>query len=221
MNATKKLVIMGAGGFGREVHAWLLDAIRNGSCGPTSDTVWEIAGFIDDVSGALDDFPGRPPILSKIDDYEPSPDSYLVCAIANPTIKKELTTKLLAKGAKFFTLIHTSVVIGTNVEIGVGSVICPMTVLSTDLVVGDFVTINSACTVGHDSEIANYSTLSGHCDVTGGVKLREGAFLGSHAVIIPRVTVGEYAVVGAGSVVIRKVAPGITVFGVPAKRLSD
>lgn len=221
MSVIKKLVIMGAGGFGREVHAWLLDAIRNGKCEPTSNTVWEIAGFVDDVSGALDNFPGRPPILSKIADYEPCPDTYLVCAIANPVIKKELTIKLLAKGAKFFTLIHPSVVIGPNVEIGTGTVICPLTVLSTDLVVGDFVTINSACTIGHDSVIANYSTLSGHCDVTGGVKLCEGAFLGSHAVIIPRVTVGEYAVVGAGSVVIRKVAPGTTVFGVPAKRISS
>ena len=56
--------------------------------------------------------------------------------------------------------------------------------------------------------------------MTGGVTLQEGAFLGSHAVIVPKVVVGAYAVVGAGSVVIRKVAPGVTVFGVPAKRIS-
>ena len=62
--------------------------------------------------------------------------------------------------------------------------------------------------------------MSGHCDITGGAKLKEGAFLGSHAVIIPKVTVGEYAVVGAGSVVIRTVGAGVTVFGVPAKRIS-
>lgn len=220
MITTKKLVIMGAGGFGREVHAWLLDAIKNGSCRPTSDTVWEIAGFIDDTSNAPDIFPGLPPILSKIDDYVPSPNTFVVCAIASPVAKKQLTAKLLAKGAEFFTLIHSTVIIGTNVVIGKGTVICPLTVLTTDLVVGEFVTINLGCAVGHDSAIADYCTLSPHCDVTGGVKLLEGAFLGSHAVIVPNVTVGEFAVVGAGSVVIRNVAPGTTVFGVPAKRIS-
>ncbi|MCK6251368.1 acetyltransferase [Pseudomonas fragi] len=220
MRATKKLVIMGAGGFGREVHAWLLDLINKGECKATSDTVWEIAGFIDDVSNAPDIFAGLPPILSKIDDYVPEPNTYVVCAIANPAAKKLLTAKLLDKGAEFFTLIHPTVVIGTNVVIGKGTVICPLSVLSTDLVVGDFVTINSACTIGHDTRTADYCTLSGHCDVTGGVTLLEGAFLGSHAVIVPKVVVGEYAVVGAGSVVIRKVAPGVTVFGVPAKRIS-
>ncbi|WET12373.1 acetyltransferase [Pseudomonas sp. D3] len=217
---TKKLIIMGAGGFGREVHAWLIDSIRNGACKPTSKVVWEIAGFIDDVSNAPDVFPGLPPILSKIEDYMPALNEYVVCAIANPAAKKLLTSKLLTKGTAFFTLIHPSAVVGTNVTIGFGSVICPFTVLSTDLVVGDFVTINSGCTIGHDTSIASYCTLSGNCDVTGGAKLLEGAFLGSRAVIVPNVTVGEYAVVGAGSVVIRKVAPGVTVFGVPAKRIS-
>jgi len=220
MTVINKFVIMGAGGFGREVHAWLLDLIKNGACKPTNDVVWEIAGFIDDVSNAPDIFPGLPPILSKIDDYEPHPNHYIVCAIANPSAKKILSQKLIEKGAKFFTLVHPSAVVGTNVSIGLGTVICPFVVLSTDLVVGDFVTINSVCTIGHDTVISNYCTLSGHCDITGGAKLLEGAFLGSHAVIIPKVTVGEYAVVGAGSVVIRKVGPGVTVFGVPAKRIS-
>jgi len=220
MRITKQLVIMGAGGFGREVHAWLLDSINKGDCKATSDTVLEIAGYITDVYHAPDAYPNLPPILSRIDDYVPEPNTYVVCGIADPAAKKLLTDRLLAKGAEFFTLIHPTVVIGTNVVIGKGTVICPLTVLSTDLVVGDFVTINSSCTVGHDSRTGNYCTLSGHCDVTGGVTLLEGAFLGSHAVIVPKVVVGEYAVIGAGSVVIRKDAPGVTVFGVPAKRIS-
>lgn len=220
MTVTNKFVIMGAGGFGREVHAWLLDLIKSDAYRPTKEVVWEVAGFIDDVSNAPDIFAGLPPILSKIDEYQPTPDSYVVCAIADPAAKKFLSEKLIKKGANFFTLIHPTAIVGTNVSIGQGTVICPFVVLSTDLAVGDFATINSCCTIGHDSVISDFCTLSGHCDITGGAKLLEGAFLGSHAVIIPKVTVGEYAVVGAGSVVIRKVNSGVTVFGVPAKRIS-
>ena len=220
MSLTNKLVIMGAGGFGREVYAWLMDVIKCGVNHALSDMTWEIAGFIDDTSCALDAFPGLPPILSNIEDYEPQSNTYVVCAIANPLVKKRLTERLLTKGVDFFTLIHPTAVIGSRVVIGKGTVICPFTVLSTDLEVGDFVTINSGCTIGHDTLIESFCTLSGHCDVTGDVKLREGVFLGSHAVILPKVIIGQYAVVGAGSVAIRKVAPGVTVFGVPAKRIS-
>jgi len=216
---THKIIIMGCGGFGREVYGWLLDAIKDGALKPTDRVRWEVAGFIDDTSNAPDIFPGLPPILSKIDEFQPDAHTFLVCAIASPQAKKALTEKLLARGAQFLGVVHPTVVIGRNVIIGQGVVICPFTVLSADLVVGDFVTINSGCTIGHDSSIADYCTLSGHCDVTGGVKLAEGVFLGSHAVVIPKVTVGAYAVVGAHSVAIRKVPAGVTVFGVPAKRI--
>lgn len=210
---TKHLIIVGAGGFGREVHAWLKDwiAVNPG---------WAIGGFIDDTAGSLNRFNHYADIRSTIDAYEPSPTDYLVCAIAKPGDKKAVVEKLLAKGAQFFTLVHPSVVMGENVQIGQGSVVCPYTILSVDLVVGAFVTINSSCTIGHDSSIGDFATLSGHCDVTGGVVLEEQVFMGSHASVLPSVRIGAQAIVGAGSVVLRKVAPGTTVFGVPAKRIS-
>jgi sugar O-acyltransferase (sialic acid O-acetyltransferase NeuD family) len=129
--------------------------------------------------------------------------------------------KLLAKGAQFFTLIHPTAIVGENVKIGRGVLICPYSVLTVDLTVGDFVTINLLCTIGHDAEIGDFSTLSCHCDVTGGVVLEAEVFMGSRSSILPKVRVGRGAVVGAGSVVLRKVAPGSVVFGVPAKRISE
>ena len=220
MSVINKFVIMGAGGFGREVFAWLSHFIENGMCSRAEDEQWEIAGFIDDDKKDLNCFGGFPKVLSKIDDFIPSDNVYVVCAIAAPRAKKVLTQKLIAKGAKFFTLVHPTAVIGPNVSIGRGSVICPFTVLSTDLNVGEFVTVNCGSTIGHDATVSDFCTLSPHSDVTGGVKLGEGVFLGSHAVVVPKVVIGDYAVVGASSVAIRKVAPGVTVFGVPAKRIS-
>ncbi|HWK61608.1 MAG TPA: acetyltransferase [Eoetvoesiella sp.] len=209
----KKLYIVGAGGFGREVYAWLCDW-----CNVNPD--WIIVGFVNDIASALDEFPGLPPIVSTIDGFQPQENAWLVCAIADPVGKKDVVKRLRGKEVPFFTLIHPSVIVGQRAKIGEGVVICPRTVVSSDLHIGDFATINSACTIGHDTSIGAYSTLSGHCDVTGGVVLDEGVFMGSHAVVLPKGHVGHGASVGAGSVVLRKVAPGETVFGVPAKRIS-
>jgi sugar O-acyltransferase (sialic acid O-acetyltransferase NeuD family) len=214
--STQKFVIVGAGGFGREVFVWLRDWIAQ----RVQPDEYEIIGFLDDCPTVLDRFGEMPPIISSIDAYQHKDGVALVCAVADPKIKKIIAEKLLVKGARFFSLVHPTAIIGTRVILGEGIVICPHTVLSTDLTIGDFVTVNSATTVGHDTSIGDYSTISGHCDITGGVKLAEGVFMGSHAVVVPKVAIGEYAVVGASSVVIRKVAPGVTVFGVPAKRIS-
>ena len=214
--SAKKFVIVGAGGFGREVYVWLKDWIGLSA----SPAEYQIIGFLDDAPAALERFPDMPPIICSIDVYEHQEDVVLVCAIADPKIKRIVSDKLLEKGAQFFSLIHPTAIVGTRVVIGEGVVICPNTILSTDLEIGNFVTINSATTIGHDTSVGSYSTISGHCDVTGGVQLAEGVFMGSHAVVAPKVTVGAYAVIGASSVVIRKVASGSTVFGVPAKRIA-
>ncbi|KPY36697.1 MULTISPECIES: dTDP-4-amino-4,6-dideoxy-D-glucose acetyltransferase VioB [Pseudomonas syringae group] len=212
MNA-KNLLIVGAGAFGREVHAWLMDWV---SLNPG----WHIAGFINDGPGSTERFDHYPPVVSTVDGYQPKPDEYLVCAIGSPQGKRAVVEKLLARGSRFFTLIHPSVIMGENVVVGQGTVICPSTVLTVDLRIGAFVTLNIGCLIGHDAEIGDFSTLSGHCDITGGVVLEEGVFMGTHASVLPRVRIGKQAVVGAGSVAIRNVAAGTTVFGVPAKRIS-
>ncbi|GLH48903.1 acetyltransferase [Pseudomonas lactis] len=212
----KKFLIVGAGGFGREVYVWLKDWIEHSE----TPSEYQINGFLDDSPAALERFSDAPLIVSSIDDYVHQDGVFLVCAIADPTIKKTVSEKLVAKGAQFFSLVHPTAIVGTRVVIGQGVVVCPNTILSTDLEIGDFVTINSCTTIGHDTSVGSYSTISGHCDVTGGVQLAESVFMGSHAVIVPKVTVGAFAVIGASSVVIRKVAPGVTVFGVPAKRIA-
>ena len=209
----KKLLILGAGGFGREVHSWLTDW-----CKKNED--WEIAGFIDDNLNALDGFNDIPPVLFRISEYQPSKDEFVVCAIGNPQLKKSITQELRSRSVNFFTLQHPSAIVGSRVKIGIGTIICPNVVMTADISIGNFVTINAASTVGHDASIGDYSTLSGHCDVTGGARLEECVFMGSHAAVLPKIHIGSNACIGAGSIALRRVAPGSTVFGVPAKKIS-
>jgi acetyltransferase-like isoleucine patch superfamily enzyme len=108
-------------------------------------------------------------------------------------------------------------VIGFNVLIGVGTIICPHVIVTCDVAIGDFVAINCLSSIGHDVRIADWVTLSGHCDVTGQTELGEMAFLGSGARILPLKKVGARAMVGAGSVVISHVPADVKVFGNPAR----
>ena len=206
----KKLLIVGAGGFGREIYAW---AKQHLDCG----RIWEIAGFLDDDLSALNAFNYPAKIIGTVEGHQPTAEEIFVCAIGVPAIKKKVCQKLLSRSAVFIAFAHPSLILGENVELGCGVILCPRVTLTSDISIGSFVTVNCHSTVGHDAVIGDWSTISAHCDLTGHTTLGEGVFFGSGARIIPGKSVGDGAVVGAGAVVIRSVGTGEKVFGNPAR----
>jgi sugar O-acyltransferase (sialic acid O-acetyltransferase NeuD family) len=212
----KKLIIIGAGGFGREILAWAEDA-QNASDKAGDD--WEVYGFLDGNQEALSGFDIDLPIVGDPATHQPTSDERFVCAIGDPQTKLDVCRALVARGAQFINLIHPTALIGPRCEFGVGTILCPFAAITVDAHLGNFVTLNLRAGIGHDVQVGDGTTLNAFCDVTGGAKLGEGVFLGSHAVVAPRVSVGNYARVGAGSVVVRRVKPNSSVMGVPAKRL--
>ncbi|WP_312469060.1 acetyltransferase [Neobacillus sp.] len=203
-----KLIIVGAGGLARMIYSWLTDF---------TDQSWEPIGFISDNLNLLDGYNYDLPIISSIREYRPEIDHVLVMAIADPKTKLAIAKELEERGARFITLIHSTAIIGKNVEIGNGSVICPRAILTCDIQLGSFVLLNLSVTIGHDVNIGNGCTINSHSDVTGCAQLGTGVFLGSHAVITPSVKVRDFAKIGAGSVAVKQVKQDTTVFGIPAK----
>ncbi len=205
------LIIVGAGGLGRETFSWLSHEIQ-GKPGV------RIKGFLDDNPQALRDYPYLVGVIGSIMDYRPNTDESLILAILNPKIKKKIAESLIQKGAdSFYTLIHPSALIGTNVRIGKGCIICPYCILTNDITIGNFVFINTNSTIGHDVTVGEYTSINGKTEITGNVTVGCQCLLGVGAKIIPGRKVGDSATVGAGSVVIRNVPASVTVFGNPAK----
>ncbi len=207
------LIIVGAGGMGREIYAWLSQEIKG-------KPDHRIIGFIDDNLEALNNYSYPVKIIGDIASYQPKANESLVIAIMEPSIKKNIVTNLGAKGAKFYTLIHPSVITGFNIKIGKGCVIAPRCIITTDVSIGDFVFLNINASVGHDVTIGNYTSINGKTEITGKVSVGEECFFGTSTSIIPSRRIGDRAKIGAGSVVIGHVAENTTVFGNPAKKIT-
>ncbi|HEX5070028.1 MAG TPA: NeuD/PglB/VioB family sugar acetyltransferase [Vicinamibacterales bacterium] len=209
-----RLVLAGAGGFGREVFSWAHDV--PGAAGPWRDIV-----FIDDNPDALAGVKFPAARISSIDDYVPADGDRVAITVGVPAAKRLISDRLTSHGASFETLRHPSAIIGASSEIGDGSIVCPGVVVTANARIGRFVALNVYATVGHDATVGDYSTLGGHSDVTGGATLEEGVFLGSHAVIAPGVRVGASALIGAGTAAIRNVERGATLLGVPGRNMGN
>ena len=206
---TIKVVIVGAGGMGREIFNWLQD------CEPKLTVI----GFIDDNLHALDGFNYEPCIISKIKDYIPDKNIYHVVAIMNPMTKKNIVSHLKAAGSEFYRFIHPTAIVGKNVQLGEGVVITPGCILTCDIRVGDFVFLNTQTTLGHDVKIGNFTSINGKVEISGYVEIGSEVLIGSRVVVLPKKRIASKAVVGVGSVVVANINKPITVFGNPAKRI--
>jgi len=208
----KKLVIIGAGGFAREV-AWLVEEINN------KNKQWDLAGFIDEDKKNHGKLINGIPVLGDFNFFKGGfkDPIYAVCAVGDPVSKMALVKKAEECGFTFVNLIHPSVTLSKHVKLGTGNIICAGSILTINIDIGNHVCISPGCGIGHDVEIGNYSTILWHVNLSGNVNVGSGCLIGTKTVIIQGVTIGEWSTIGAGAVVVRDIPPYCTAVGVPAK----
>lgn len=206
----KDIVIVGASGFGRELLQWIKDINK-------VEKTWNVLGFIDDNTHALDGFECEYSVLGTINDYQPHNNEYVALAIAAPHVKEKVVNTLKEKGAQFATIIHPTAVIGDHNQLGEGLIMYPRSEITVNVKIGDFVTILSS-SLGHDAVIDDYVTISSWCDITGGVHICKRAYLASGVKIVPGRTIGEDAYISIGSIVMNNIKPGYKVMGYPARK---
>jgi sugar O-acyltransferase (sialic acid O-acetyltransferase NeuD family) len=206
------LLIIGAGGFGREVVD-VVDAIN--AVAPT----FHLLGFLDDgdVPRDLLERIGVP-LLGDTGSFQQLEAAYVV-GIGAGDARRRIDALAGLWGRQAAVLRHPAATVGRDVELGDGTIIAAGARLTTHIRLGRHVHVNIGCTVGHDTVMEDFATLFGGVVVGGGCVIGTGATVGSGAVVLPGVRVGADAMVGAGSIVVRDVAPGGIVVA-PAARPS-
>lgn len=174
----EKIVIIGAGGFGREVK-FLIDRIN--SCNKT----YELLGFYDDADN-LNKYINGLPLLGNVDELLNRNDSVAVAlGIGIPETKQKIVNRLKNKNYDFPILIDPSAVIGhDHVNLGQGTIICAGNIITSNIEIGDFVTLNLSCTIGHDTEIKSYSSFMPSVNISGEVFINKAVYVGTGAKLL-------------------------------------
>jgi sugar O-acyltransferase (sialic acid O-acetyltransferase NeuD family) len=212
---TLPLVVVGAGGHGREVLdvAEAVLAARPGSI--------TLLGVVDDGDGpfALLDQRGvrhRGPVAALRD-----LEATFALGLGDGGQRLALDSVLREWGRAPCSLVHPLASVGTEVTLGPGTLLAAGSRITTNVVTGRHVHLNINASLSHDCTVDDYVTLNPGAVVAGSVHLGAGCTIGAGAVVRQGLSVGAGATVGAGAAVVADVAPGATVVGVPARPIGD
>jgi len=208
----KSVVIVGAGGFAREVLEIFKDQNK-------VSTAWNILGFIDENEELHGKIINSYTVLGGLDWIKKHKSNNFGCVVAIGTCetRKQVVERLQKIGVNFYNAVHPSVIMSEFVELGQGVIICAGSILTVNIKIENHVHIDTNCTIAHDAVIGDYCRLNPGVKINGSNRLGEGVYVGTGTTFIQQVSVGSWSTIGAGSVVTKDIPEKAVAVGVPAR----
>ena len=207
----KKIAIIGAGGFGREV-ACLINAINEKS------KEWDFIGFFDDVKNiGYENEYGK--VLGRIKDLNSYPESLaVVVAIAKPSAIEVIIKSITSPNIYFPNLIAPDIIFfdKNNMSLGQGNIIGFGCSISCNIHIGNFNIFNCFISIGHDTRIGDYNAVMPSTKISGDITIGDRNFFGASSVILEKLTIGNDTTIGANSLIFRNTKDKNTYIGNPA-----
>ncbi len=201
-----KLIIIGASGHGKVVADIAIKMSK-----------WQSVTFLDDdvfIKASM----GLEVIGKTSDAFKYKDEADFFVAIGNNAIRKKIQEYLSDEGLNIVSLIHPSVVIGSYVEVGIGTAIMAGVVINSSCRIGKGCIINTSSSLDHDNVIEDYVHISPGVRTAGSVEIGKGTWIGIGSVVSNNVNICSGCKVGAGAVVVKDITEPGTYVGVPVRR---
>ena len=216
MTAPRPVVLVGAGGLGREALAALrADGDRSAA---------EVRGFVDDRAESwgtsVDGVPVLGPLALLADGSLAGCDAVICTGRPGNTHSRTVIDGVLrAAGVAFATVVHPTASLAAGTTVGAGSILLAQVVTTAPISIGRHVVVMPQVVFTHDDVIGDVTTFGAGVRLAGGVVVEDGAYVGSGALVREHVRIGAGALIGMGAVVTRDVPAHEVWVGNPARHL--
>ncbi len=195
----KENVLIGAGGFAREIKAHINNL--------------EMKCFVDDEYFVPND-----DNIHKLSDFNPQTMNALI-AVGNPNDRKRLVERM-PSDTEYFTYIHPSAqILDDNIYIDEGSIIAANCILTTNMKIGKHAHLNLSSTVGHDCVIGDYFTTAPGAKISGNCEIGNSVYIGTNASVKQGIRICDFVTIGLNAAVVQDINYSGTYVGVPAKKI--
>jgi sugar O-acyltransferase (sialic acid O-acetyltransferase NeuD family) len=207
----KNLIIVGAGGFGRELYEMLWDVY--------SPAEYRFKGFLarDPVDLAPDGVTEA--VLGDPEEYRPDPQDRLLLAIGLMDVRRRAVESLEGRGGTFDSFVHPLARVAATAQVGLGAVIYPFAVVSNRVSLSPHVHLNYYASVGHDCQLGRYCLLAPYGTLNGFVQLADEVYISTHATVAPGRRLGKRCKVSANSACMQDADDEMLIFGVPGRQV--
>lgn len=202
-----KLIIIGASGHGKVVADIAIKMNK-----------WQSIAFLDDDQ-AIKTSMGLEVIGKTADAFTYKDEADFFVAIGNNATREKVQEKLIKEGLNVVSLIYPSAVIGTDVEIGMGTAVMAGVVINSSSRIGNGSILNTSSSLDHDNVIEEYVHISPGVNLAGTVKVGKGSWLGIGSTVSNNVNICSGCKVGAGAVVVKDITEPGTYVGVPVRKI--
>ena len=168
----KNLVIIGAGGFGREMFAAARESLGYGE-------KFTVKGFLDGNPDALRGYCGYPDIIGAPETYGVAEDDVFITALGSIAARRRCAAMIEERGGRFVSVVHRTASLGPNV-----------TVIGHDSALADYTHVYSLVSIGGGVRVEEGASVYPGARIVPRVTVGAGAVVGIGSTVVRDVSPG-------------------------------
>lgn len=201
------MIIIGTKGHAKEVYDICLDNKKT------------VHYFFDNVSLDNPDTLFEKKIIQTIDEVKKvtvTAPEYII-AIGIPKNRKKVFDLFENSNGKIQSIISKTSIISSTAILRSGLNIMHFVFIGSEVQIGKGSLINTRSSIHHNSILGEFVEIAPGVEILGNCNIGDFTFIGANSTILPNIIVGKNVIVAAGSVVINPIPDNCMVAGNPAK----